>query len=268
MANNTLISPSHRSGATYYHRRGSISVAPAVSPRKPRRLMRLVTVIALTGLLVVGIQNAYPALTGSDFFQMKHIKVVGNTLLPEQDVVTTSGLTTGINLFECDLSAATKRLEEQPMIERALLIREPPETVVISMVERQPVAMINAPKELLGLDAKGVVFPLPSVAVDMPIVSGVHRDSTQVLAQVATFIATLKNKTPEFWREVSEICATGPKTVTVYLVGDGLPLRMKFEHPEQQVRNFSAYTAATSGATIDLAYVDLRFRDQVVVGRR
>ena len=242
-------------------------VVPMASSKKPRRFFRWVTVMALVGLLVVGIQNAYPSLKGSDFFRMQHIKVVGNHMLPEQDIITSSGLTTGGNLFGCDLDTATKRLKEQPMIEQALLIREPPETLVISLVERQPVAMINTPKNLLGLDAKGIVFPLPSVPVDMPVVTGVHGDSTDVLPSVAAFIATLKINTPEFWHEISEICIDASNTAIVYLVNNGVSLRMKFEHPEQQVRNFQAYTAATPGAILDLSYIDLRFRDQVVLGR-
>lgn len=55
---------------------------------------------------------------------------------------------------------------------------------------------------------------------------------------------------------------------TVCLVGDGLTLKMRFENPEQQVHNFQAYTQATAHLPGDLAYVDLRFRGQVVVGKQ
>lgn len=255
-------------GSTVYLRNGAAAHAAPALRRRPKRLLRWITLLALLGLLAVGIQNAYPALTGSDFFRMKQIKVVGNQMLPADNVVVASGLTIGGNLFECDLASATKRLEQHPMIDRALLIREPPETLVISMVERRPVALVSTPKGLLGLDAEGNAFPLPSVSLDMPVVTGARPDSTGALAPLATFLNVLKTATPDFWREVSEVRVDGRNSATVYLVGDGLPLRMKFENPEQQVRNFRAYTSAAPGAIGDLAYVDLRFKDQVVVGRR
>lgn len=255
-------------GGVIYPRHAAM-VTPA--PKKKKRSIRFarwVTMLSAAGLLVVGIQNAYSSLSASDFFVMSQIKVVGHAMLSEGDVIRSSGLSTGGNLFACDLPGATERLAQHPMIEQALMIREPPETLVISLVERQPIALVNAPEGLMGLDKTGRIFPLPSVPLDLPIATGGGRDSAQVLPRLGAFLTAIKNNAPDFWRDVSEVHVENSQTATLYLVGDGLPLRMKFEHPEQQVQNFRAFTAATSGAMADLAYIDLRFRDQVVVGRR
>lgn len=238
---------------------------------KKRKLTRWVVVVALLGLLVVGIQNAYSSLSGSDFFRMEHIRVSGNDLLPETDVIACTQLKIGSNLFAFDLEAATERLEQQPMIKKALLVREPPETLVIALVERRPVGLLNTPDGLMGLDEAGQVFPLPNARLDLPVITGVNvlQDSTGIWAtNLAKFLTTLKVRTPAFWREVSEICTDNPHSAILYLVADDLALRMRFENPEQQLRNFKAYTHATSGLGADLAYIDLRYQDQVVVGKR
>lgn len=243
------------------------------APRKrPRRLARWVIVMTLISLLGVGIQNAYSSLADSDFFLMTHIRVHGNSLMSEAEVVALSQLQVGTNLFACDITSVTERVVQHPMVKKVLLHREPPETLVISIEERQPVGLLNTPNGLMGLDESGKIFPLsPAAQVDLPILTGVdlQRDQDGSWASaLAKFVTELQIHTPAFWREISEICTDNPHSATVYLVADDLALRMRFENPEKQIRNFRAYTQATSGLGTDLAYIDLRYRDQVIVGRR
>lgn len=260
-------------GRTIYHR--SETVGDQRVNKRPKQTLRLVAVIAFLGLLVVGIQNASSALAESDFFKMSHIKVVGNHLLPEQDVIAWSQLQVGDNLFDCDLDAVTKRVENQPIVKRVLLLREPPETVVISLEERQPVALVATSNGLLGLDTESQLFPIPNAPVNLPIITNitVTQDSmgvyhNKMLPNWTAFLAELKTETPHFWNEISDIHITNKNTATVYLVGDQLTLHMHLKNPKQQVQNFYAYTQAASRKISDLAYIDLRFENQVVVGRR
>ncbi len=264
MARQTPLYTSYRSTVTH----GAMHVAQ----KRPRKLARWVIVVTLLGLLVVGIQNAYSSLADSDFFRMAHIRVRGNTLLSAADVIAYSQLQVGTNLFACDIASATERLAQQPMVKKVLLHREPPETLVIILEERRPVGLLNTPDGLRGLDASGTIFPLsPAAQVDLPILTGVdlQRDADGAWARaLAGFVTELQVRMPAFWREISEIRTDDPHSATVYLVADDLALKMRFENPEQQIRNFRAYTQAVSGPGLDLAYIDLRYRDQVVVGRR
>lgn len=265
-------------GRTIYHRSETVvsqdTNAPKRLKKNPKQTVRLVAVVALLGLLVVGIQNASSALAESDFFKMSHIKVVGNHLLPEQEVIAWSKLQVGDNLFDCDLAEVTKRVENQPIVKRVLLLREPPETVVISLEERKPVALIATESGLMGLDAESQLFPIPNTPIDLPIISNLTlaQDSTGTLHNKrlptwTAFLVNLKTETPNFWNEISDIHVTDKNTATVYLVGDQLTLHMHQKNPKQQVQNFRAYTQAASQKVADLAYIDLRFENQVVVGK-
>ncbi len=240
--------------------------------KRPRKLARWVIVTTLMSLLVVGIQNAYSSLADSDFFLMTHIRVHGNSMMSEAEIVTLSQLQVGTNLFACDITSATERVAQHPVVKKVLLHREPPETLVISIEERHPVGLLNTPNGLMGLDDSGNIFPLPPAAqVDLPILTGVDlqrdKDSSWAIA-LAEFVTELQIHTPAFWREISEICTDTPHSATVYLVADDLALKMRFENPKKQIKNFRAYTQASSGLGTDLAYIDLRYRDQVIVGRR
>jgi len=261
-----------RAGYTSYRSGKNVFLNARPVQRRPRRFARWAMVTTVLGLLVVGIQNAYSSLADSEFFRMARIKVRGNTLVADADVIAWSQLQVGTNLFACDIASATERIAQQPMVKKALLLREPPETLVIVLEERRPVGMVNAPEGLMGLDASGKIFPLkPSAQVDLPILTGIssHRDADgRWTRALAGFVAELQIRTPAFWREISEIRTDDPRSATVYLVADDLALKMRFENPEQQIRNFRAYTQAASPPGRALAYIDLRYRDQVVVGKR
>ena len=234
------------------------------SSRRSPHVVRWMAALALLGLLVVGIQNAYPALVGSDFFMMERISVDGNRLLATEDVVAWSELSVGGNLFECDLAAATERLRARPIIEQVLLRREPPETLVISLKEREPIALVNTPQGLRGLSRKGLLFPLPQTIWDLPVVTGT--DASQDLSPLAGFVEALRVQDRTFWDDVSEIQVGS--LLRAYLNGDDLEIRMSFEGVDHQVRNFKAYINAGAYRGLELAYLDLRYRDQVVVGKR
>ena len=244
--------------------------------RRPTRVLRWVALLALMGLLFLGIQNAYPALRGSDLFLLEHISVVGNLLLTPEEVVARSGLETGGNLFEADLAAATQRLGSHPVIRRALLLRQPPETLVVSVEERRLIALVLASEGILGLDCEGTLFALPQVPLDLPVITGVQvalSDSAGIgypeeLSALIGFVETLCGSAPEFWETVSEIHVESASEARVYMVGGGPVLRMRLDNADVQVRSFQAYTLAAYRHRAAPAYVDLRFRDQVVVGRR
>ena len=244
--------------------------------RKPVRILRWLSVLALLGLLFLGFQNAYPSLAGSDIFRLAEISVVGNGLLSREAIVVRSGLTVGGNLFDADLVEAKKDLASLPIVHDALLLRQPPGRLVISVREREPLALVSTQSGLMGLDNEGMIFPLPQASVDLPIVTGmadVACDSldeaqSERLANLVMFLETLKIETPGFLADVSEVCVTTSAEARVYLVGDGMELRMRLEKADVQARNFGAFVASGTYLGGPPTYVDLRFADQVVVGKR
>ena len=265
--------PRHNPHVLYYeNRKLPLERRAPQADQKPAQILRWMILFALMGLFVVGIQNAYPALTQSDLFSLEQISVEGNWLLTRKEVVNQSGLETGGNLFEADLSAATVGLESHPMIRNALLMRRPPVGLEIWIEERRPLALISTPEGLLGIDEGATTFPLPQVPLDLPTVTGIEArgetEQTEVLKNLTAFLKDLEATAPVFLNEVSEIHAESSLEARVLTVGDGLELRMRFEDAEVQVQNFTAYVTAERLLDEHPAYVDLRFRDQVIVRNR
>ncbi len=240
------------------------------APRSPVRILRWIVVLALVGLLLFGIQNAYSALTDSDLFRLDHITVVGNRLLKEREVAILSGLEIGVNLFAADLRAATQRLVADPKIKDALLLRQPPGGLLIELQERHPLALAATSEGLHGLDGDGVLFPLPQAPFNLPIVTGIETAADSSgdyrFSHLVAFLEQLRLKEPAFLEEVSEVHMVSVTEARVYLVGDGMTLRMRLENPAGQVRRFDAFVKAGAHRIQTPAYVDLRFSNQVVVG--
>ncbi len=238
--------------------------------RSPAGILRWIVILALVGLLLFGIQNAYSALTDSDLFRLDHISVAGNRLLKDREVATLSGLEIGVNLFAADLKAATQRLVADPAIRDALLLRQPPGGLLIQLKERRLLALATTSDGLYGLDDEGVLFPLPQMPFNLPIVTGIDAvadtSGAYRLSHLVTFLGQIRSNAPAFLDEVSEVHLVSVMEARVYLVGDGLTLRMRLDDAVDQVRRFDAFIKSGAHRITTPAYVDLRYSNQVVVG--
>ena len=118
----------------------------------------------------------------------------------------------------------------------------------------------------------GDLFTLPEVPLNLPVVTGIEAIADSVredlMYSLSEFAETLRTQSPLFWGKVSEVHVMSPVSVTVYLSGTGLELRMRLDRADIQAQNFEAYIVTRANQEIQLAYIDLRFEDQVVLGKQ
>jgi len=243
------------------------------SPGRGRRLARLGAALALIVAVGASVPKAYSGLQGSDIFKLQEIIVVGNHFLTVEDVVGQSGLSPGTNLFDTNLKSATDSIVSHPLVRNALLLRRPPDWLVISVEERVPLALVSTNEGLVGFDRDAVTFGLPNVPFDLPIVTGLDKvlaDSTlsefAVKQNVARFIETALLEQPDFWHEVSEVCLLTPEEGDLILA-DRTMLKVRLDRIGAQIQNYRAFRAAGDVLLQDLAYIDLRYENQVIAGR-
>lgn len=117
--------------------------------RRRRCAVAAIGIAAIAAAAAVG-------LTYTPLFHARSITVEGTEVLEDDQVIELAGVELGSDVLRLDTDAAEARLETEPWIAQADVERDLPDAVLISVVERQPLAS-GPDGELVAAD--GVVLP-------------------------------------------------------------------------------------------------------------
>lgn len=216
-------------------------------------------------------------------FELTALEVNGLRLLSGEDVLQASGLAMGDNVLDVDLRAVARRLEEVPWIKRAVVVRKPPDRLVVELVERQRMAWV-ALGQTYGIDAEGVLLPAQRLAseslgdVDLPVISGIATgvdslypgmalaDTSRSLRAVLDWWQRASAVDPEFCMGISEMAALSDEGIGLRLAGDGLEVRLPFDRVDERLRHLKRMMPRIYREYPNPTYIDLRYAGQLVVG--
>jgi cell division protein FtsQ len=157
--------------------RKTSEVKASVKSLAPAVLKALAVTAASTGLVFGGLRGWQWATT-TDTFAMKRVRVVGSSRVTESQVTRLGGLVVGANLVALDLSAVERAVGTHPWVRSVSVNRQLPDTVVVQLVEHQPVALL-ALSDLYLVDGEGEPFKRAQAneAMDLPLVTGIGREA-------------------------------------------------------------------------------------------
>lgn len=222
------------------------------------RLLGLAVLLASGGLLY--------DLASSPHFQVARLSVTGNRLVAPSEVEGLAALS-GQNLFWLGRSEIAERMRLLPPVDRAEVLLELPDHVVIQLSEREPVAIWVTGDIPFLVDREGVVLaarpaPRPLTilrdAVNRPVQPGerVPADAVNTAARLEGLLASAFGAqdrqfvySPDTGLQV--IQAVGPRLI----VGDGQQLEWKISSIQAVTRHLEA-----TRATAEL--IDVRFGDR------
>ncbi len=150
--------------------------AEPVTPLAPRRYGRPAArwrpVVWAAALLVVAGLAGF--LWAGPLLAVRSVRVDGATTLPAEQVREAAGVAEGTPLLQVDVAAATRRLAELPQVADVQVSRGWPATVVITVVERTPLAVVEEAGRRTLVDADGVPFdtitgPAPAGVVRLEV---------------------------------------------------------------------------------------------------
>jgi hypothetical protein len=182
-------------------------------PRLPPGFVSWAIGRAMALILLVGAGWVVYDCGSSDRFQVHSVRIQGNVLLSQAEVESVAAVT-GANIFWVDRGQVVARLLDLPVVQRAEIRVALPDTVEISIVERQPAAFWVSGDWSYLVDREGVILkavdaetqqaracagqpcdprlaPLPTVAqLDaQPLTPGDHVDASALVASAR--LATL-----------------------------------------------------------------------------
>jgi cell division protein FtsQ len=207
------------------------------------------------------------------YFAVQEIKVFGTKMADRADIIEEAGLRRGLSIWRIDPRELERKIERGPWIKKALVRREFPARVVVSVEEWKPAGIVALDK-LYYVDAEGVVFKTvgPTDPVDLPFITGLRaaglplqdRFTQDKLAQVIA----LAHEVERANLRLSEIRFVPDGEIILYPASVRVPLTMGWGDWSDKLARLKRFLKEWHGQEADFAGVDLSFAGQAVVRLR
>ena len=179
--------------------------------------------------LMVFLTTAY-VLARSSVFEVREIRVTGNTSLSRENIVLAAGINPGENIFKLDLKSAAEKLKVISMIKSVDMSRHLPWTVEIRVEERKPIALLPVDSGFIQVDDEGFYIQKGNVGLNgLPVITGLKFEMPSPGGQVKAeklgeALEVVRGFPGELLQLLSEVYADGDQAVVYTL--DGVQCRL------------------------------------------
>jgi cell division protein FtsQ len=190
------------------------------------------------------------------YFHVRRLEIVGTHYLAPRDIVAALHVDTTVSVWDAT-QPLEHRLELLPELAHADVRRKLPGTLVVTVTERIPVALVPESRGMRPYDADGRPLPLDParVPIDAPVIA--QRDTAllrllgsmkSVMPEFYQTVSAVRPQDSDAWRfEFTSIPVLAMRDVTLDRLADVLPVERDLA--TRQLR---------------AAELDLRYRDQVI----
>ena len=182
-----------------------------------RRLSVTLTVFALV-LATAG----YFVLWHTSVFGVTTVRVVGAHTVPTKQILHAAAISDGVPLAEVDTNGASRRVDAIPAVASASVSVDWPHTVIVSVVERVPSALISpqsAGADYQVVDSGGVVFATVATPTPGLPVIAITGGAAVRAAAVSGALAALRALPPSIEARVTGISAADSFAIVLRLSG-------------------------------------------------
>jgi cell division protein FtsQ len=212
-------------------------------------------------LLVAGV--AAWLVLASPVFAVRTVQVDGEARLSAEQVVQVAGIAEGTPLARVDTAAAAARVAALPQVASVEVTRGWPRTVVVTLAERVPVAVVTDGGTRRLVDAGGVVFetitgtpPDGVVPLDVPDPGPEDAATTAALGALTALPPDVRD----------QVAATSPDAVTLTLTDGRSVLWGSAAQTDRKAEVLGALLDQIDAGTLDPAgTLDVSTPDSVVL---
>jgi len=126
--------------------------------QRARRLRLVVAVAIITAIVALSV-----GIYRSDLFTIRSVEVRGLETLTTDAILALASVPESSTLLRAPLDDIAARVEDSPWVASAVVSRRLPSTLVITVEERVPAALIDTGTEFWFVDAEGVVLGLSAL---------------------------------------------------------------------------------------------------------
>ena len=221
-----------------------------------RTRLRLAAIVASAIVVVASPWWGRFIASELSFFRVRRVEIVGVRYVAPNDILARLRVDTTRSVWD-DPTPLEQRVAAHPQVGSVSIRRKLPGTLVVSVVENMPIAMVSTEKGFLVFDERGRQLPLdPSrVAVDLPIAA--RRDTA-----LFGLLARIRAERPRIFARLSDVTRTSDREVLIHF--EGLPVRAMLDVTPDRLAEIFPVEADLAKRQARVAELDLRFRDQVI----
>ncbi len=197
-------------------------------------------------------------------FGIHDIQIIGNYHLGKKDVISSSEIDMGEPLLRISLREIEDRLEQNPWIKKAFIKKQLPETLLIKIEEAEPMALLRLKKRLYLMDGDGELLEkLKGDGVPfLPVIKNINPKKKEDMKEALKLVAALNDRHIIANRDSIEI---GLETYGLKMNMDGELIKIGYGNYSAKFDRWMALEPEIRKKGVPIKYVDLRFKDSVIV---
>jgi cell division protein FtsQ len=248
-------------------------------PRPPSSARPLAGVGAFAVLGVLLLAGLIGAHVWKQDLVAGEVRVTGARVVRPAVITKLAAVPLKEKLFAIDLESIQERVLKHPYVKRASVERDVPNRIVIRIEEREPVAALVGDR-LLYVDDDGTILPpaRSDVLFDLPVITSAipwqrltpGRVLTGAAVREALDVLRIARAISDgLYRRVSEVHITADGNLILYTAEFSVPVILGRGDMATKLAKLESFwnSIVTNRGIQDLASVDVRFEDMVVVRR-
>lgn len=251
--------------------REKINAKQALKMKKKKKIKITATVLLVLFTIIL--------ILSSPLFSIKDITVSGVSKLTSEEVISTSGITTNVNIFALNKLKVKKKLLENPYVADVYIKRNYPNNISIEVKEKVPTFMIQFANSYIYVNNQGYMLEISTEPLNLPVLLGIKTDLSNVKPGKRLDVEDLKKfniliqimditKNFELNTLISRIDITDSSDYIVYMdseskkiyLGDAIDLNTKIL-PLAEILNQTTGKSGEIFLNMDLNEQNPRFRE-------
>lgn len=244
------------------------------SERLRRPGWKILGVVFLLALIMAAAWGTRAAARQMAFFRVRTVEIKGVHYLQPNDIISRLHIDTLASLWD-DLEPYRQRIRRHPQVSGVRITRRMPGTLVVTIQENLPVALIQTAAGLLPYDSLGRQLPIDParMSLDLPIVA----TTDPVLLKL---VGAIRAEEPRLFARIEEVRRTGRDEILLTLSrgSDASSIAGETATPGHRTLRVRVPVGLSVGRLADIFPVetdlarrqlqvgelDLRYRDQVI----
>jgi cell division septal protein FtsQ len=249
--------------------------------RKPLELKKYLRplgkiVVGLVALsLVCGIlYGIYRALDATTFCRLRNIDVSSTKRLTREEILGLAGVEAGKDLLRMNLKRMGEHILVNPWVETVRINRYFPNSISITITEREPLAIVNM-GFIYYLDKNANVFKVLNQGdkLDYPVVTGFSEEelssdpkgTKEALKSTCELLKILREKGAFILADVSEIHYDKGYGFTMFTASGALPVKIGSGEFTSKIERLARIYSDLMLQRPLLQYIDLDYIDKIIV---